>query len=134
VAKLTDIRGIDDAIADKLRGAGATTGEKLLELGAAPAGRRQLAGDAGVDAKDLLEWVNRADLARVNGVAGVYADLLENAGVDTVKELGTRRPDNLFQAISDINAAQSLTKRLPTQADVESWVAQAKQLGGVVTY
>jgi len=134
VAKLTDIRGIDDAIADKLRGAGATTSEKLLELGAAPAGRRQLAGDAGVDAKDLLEWVNRADLARVNGVAGVYADLLENAGVDTVKELGTRRPDNLFQAISDINAAQSLTKRLPTQADVESWVAQAKQLGGVVTY
>ena len=48
--------------------------------------------------------------------------------------LGTRRADNLFQAISDINAAQSLTKRLPTQADVESWVAQAKQLGGVVTY
>ena len=134
MAKLTDIRGIDDAIADKLRGAGATTGEKLLELGAAPAGRRQLAGDAGVDAKDLLEWVNRADLARVNGVAGVYADLLENAGVDTVKELRTRRPDNLFQAISDINAAQSLTKRLPTRADVESWVAQAKQLGGVVTY
>jgi predicted flap endonuclease-1-like 5' DNA nuclease len=134
VAKLTDIRGIDDATAEKLRGAGATTSEKLLELGAAPAGRRKLAGDAGVDAKDLLEWVNRADLARVNGVAGVYADLLENAGVDTVKELGTRRADNLFQAISDINAAQSLTKRLPTQADVESWVAQAKQLGGVVTY
>ena len=134
MAKLTDIRGIDDATAQKLRGAGATTCEKLLELGAAPAGRRKLAGDAGVDAKDLLEWVNRADLARVKGVAGVYADLLENAGVDTVKELGTRRADNLLQTITEINAAQSLTKRLPTQSDVESWVAQAKKLGGAVTY
>lgn len=87
-----------------------------------------------MDPKDLLEWVNRADLARVNGVAGVYADLLENAGVDTVKELASRRPDNLLAKLTEINAAQNLTQRLPSQAEVDRWVAEAKTLGGKVTY
>jgi predicted flap endonuclease-1-like 5' DNA nuclease len=134
MTKLTDIRGIDDATAEKLRSAGATTEEKLLELGGSVAGRRKLASDAAVDSKDLLEWVNRADLARINGVAGVYADLLENAGVDTVKELATRRPDNLLVKILEINAAQDLTKRPPSQADVEKWVTEAKQLPVAVNY
>jgi predicted flap endonuclease-1-like 5' DNA nuclease len=134
MAKLTDIKGIDEAIAEKLAQAGATNSARLLELGGSAAGRRQLAAAAGLDGSQLLKWVNRADLDRISGVAGVYADLLEIAGVDTVKELATRRPDNLHTRLLEINAAQSLTKRPPTTNDVEKWVTEAKQLPAMITH
>ena len=45
---------------------------------------------------------NRADLARVRGVGGVFSDLLEHAGVDTVREFAIRRPDNLYANLVEI--------------------------------
>lgn len=46
-----------------------------------------MADCAGVAVEAMLELANRADLARIKGIAGVYSDLLEEAGVDTIKEL-----------------------------------------------
>ncbi|MDH3944667.1 MAG: DUF4332 domain-containing protein, partial [Anaerolineae bacterium] len=63
-----------------------------------------------------------------------YSDLLEEAGVDTVKELRNRRPDNLHKAILDTNAKKRLVRRPPSMSMVESWVAQAKKLPPVVEY
>ena len=40
-----------------------------------------------IDEKLILKWVNHADLFRIKGVAGQFAELLEASGVDTVKEL-----------------------------------------------
>jgi predicted flap endonuclease-1-like 5' DNA nuclease len=82
----------------------------------------------------LLELVNRADLARIKGVSGVYSDLLEEAGVDTVKELATRRPDNLHAKLLQTNEAKQLTQRPPAAAQVEDWVEQAKALPKLVSY
>jgi predicted flap endonuclease-1-like 5' DNA nuclease len=73
-------------------------------------------------------------LSRVKGVAGVYSDLLEQAGVDTVKELAGRRPDNLHAKMVEVNKEKNLTGRLPTSEMVESWVAQAKELPKFLTY
>jgi predicted flap endonuclease-1-like 5' DNA nuclease len=81
-----------------------------------------------------LELANRADLARVKGVSGVYSDLLESAGVDTVKELATRRPDNLHAKLLEINEKEKLTERVPTAAAVESWIGQAKELPKILKY
>ena len=43
--------------------------------------------------KSVLEWVNHADLMRINGIGPEYADLLEEAGVDTFRSspAATRR-------------------------------------------
>ena len=77
---------------------------------------------------------NRADLARIKGISGVYSDLMEQAGVDTVKELAKRRPDNLLQKLTETNDAAKLTQRQPTAAMVEDWVTQAKALPAMLTY
>ena len=87
--RIQEIRGIQLSTAEKLRASGLKTAEELLLAGKSQAGRKELAAKAGIDVKEVLELVNRADLARVKGIAGVYSDLLEHAGVDTVKELAT---------------------------------------------
>jgi hypothetical protein len=71
---------------------------------------------------------------RINGVGSEYSDLLEAAGVDTVKELATRRADNLFAKMEEVNAAKKLVRRTPTQAEVEKWIAEAKTLPAKVSH
>ena len=134
VTAVKELAGATDAIVSQLKEKGITDNEKLLEAAATPAQRKELAGDCGCDAKEMLELANRADLARVKGVSGVYSDLLEEAGVDTVKELATRRPDNLHAKIAETNDARKLTERPPMAAMVEDWVKQAKELPKVLTY
>jgi predicted flap endonuclease-1-like 5' DNA nuclease len=129
-----DLRGATEAIVAKLKEKAISDNEKLLDAAATPAQRKELAAHCGCSTKDILELANRADLARIKGVSGVYSDLLEHAGVDTVKELATRRPDNLHAKIIETNDEHKLTERPPTVSAVEDWVKQAKQLPKVLTY
>lgn len=129
-----DLRGSTPEIIDKLKEAGISNNEQLLTAAAAPAQRKTLAAACGCDARTILELANRADLARIKGVSGVYSDLLERAGVDTVKELATRRPDNLHARIVDTNNAAEITKQPPSLSMVESWVQQAKDLPKTLSY
>jgi len=134
MAKLREIEGIGPVCAAKLEGAGIKNQAKLLEAGATPKGRKELAEQCGLSAKQILGWVNRADLARIKGVGEEYADLLEHAGVDTVKELAQRRADNLYKKMVEINEAKKLVRALPSESTVTKWVAQAKELPRAVHY
>lgn len=129
-----DLKGTTDSIVSALKDKGITDNEKLLAAGADPAGRKELAALCGCDVKIVLELCNRADLARIKGVSGVYSDLLEEAGVDTVKELATRRPDNLHAKIDETNNQKKLTQRPPAVGLVEDWIAQAKTLPKLLRY
>ena len=134
MTKLHAIEGIGPAYAAKLVEAGVKSVEALLETGKMPKGRQTLAEKSGIDAKRILEWVNRADLARVKGVGSQYADLLEAAGVDTVVELSRRRPDNLTVKMGEVNTEKNLVRRLPPLKSVTNWVEQAKALPRMVEY
>ena len=134
MAQISKIEGIGPAYAEKLRKAGITTTEALLDKGASPDGRKALAEGTGISGKLILEWVNNADLFRVKGVGEEYADLLEEAGVDTVPELAQRNAANLFAKLKEVNEAKKLVRQLPTEAKVSDWVEQAKALPRVVTY
>ena len=134
MAKLSKVEGIGDVYAKKLEAAGVGTTNALLEKGATPKGRKELAKATGISGKLILEWVNHVDLFRVSGVSEEYADLLEEAGVDTIPELAQRNADNLYQKIIEVNAAKKLVRRLPGKNDVSSWVKQAKKLPRKITY
>ncbi|WP_028469669.1 DUF4332 domain-containing protein [Neptunomonas japonica] len=134
MAKLTDIKGIDEASAEKLKAAGATTQESFLTACGEKKGRKEVANTTGIDEKEILGWLNRADLARVKGVSTVYADLLELAGVDTVPELAQRNAANLHAKMEECNTEQNLAEKMPTNAQVEEWVAQAKELPRAIHY
>jgi predicted flap endonuclease-1-like 5' DNA nuclease len=134
MTKLTEVEGIGEIYAQKLKDAGIATTEALLETGATPAGRKELEETTGISGKLLLKWINRADLFRIKGVGEEYADLLEVAGVDTVPELAQRNPGNLAQKLVEINEEKNLVRRTPTPDQVKDWVEQAKQLPRVLTY
>jgi predicted flap endonuclease-1-like 5' DNA nuclease len=129
-----DLKGATASLVNKLKEKGISNSDQLLESAAKPVGRKELAGHCGCDAREILELANRADLSRVKGVAGVYSDLLEKAGVDTVKELATRKPENLHAKMVETNQAEGLTKQPPSAAQVEGWVQQAKALPKLIVY
>ncbi len=134
MAKIIDIEGIGPKYAKKLNDAGIKTVESLLAAGKTPKGREELAAKAGIEKSLILEWVNHADLYRIKGVGEEYSDLLEEAGVDTVVELATRNPENLYQKILEVNEVKKLVRRPPSLKMVSSWVEQAKQLPREISY
>mgnify|MGYP001550678419 CR=1 FL=1 len=134
MASIDTIEGISHRQATSLRKARIRTVEALLKKGATRKGRREIAASTKQSEKLILEWVNRADLMRIRGVGEEYSDLLEAAGVDTVKELRRRNPGNLLGSMVEVNAKQRLVRRLPTEAMVERWVEHARELEVVVKY
>lgn len=134
LAKIIEIEGIGEVFAAKLEGAGVPTVEALLKQGGTPGGRKALAEKTELSTGRILEWVNRADLMRIKGVGSEYSDLLEASGVDTVKELAMRRPDNLQAKMVEVNEAKKLVRRVPTLNEVDAWVGEAKTLPPMVSY
>lgn len=128
------IEGIGPKTGEALRKAGVRTVESLLQAGADKKSRAALAEKTGISEARILKCVNMADLFRINGVASQYAELLECAGVDTVKELKNRNADNLAAKMAEVNNAKNLVRRPPSSAVVSDWVAQAKKLPGIISY
>ena len=133
---ITHIEGIGAAMTKKLDKAGIKSVQGLLKKGATKKGRKEIAEAAGIDEAVILKWVNMADLYRVKGIGKQYAEILEKAGVDTVKELKMRRADNLLAKMAEVNKAGSkrLVRLLPGLKRVEAWIEEAKKLPPVVTY
>ena len=128
------LRGMSAELAAKLKARGIVYSDQLLEAARTPAGRKDLAEQVGVESRVILELANRADLSRISGIAGVFSDLLEHAGVDTVKELATRNPANLHAKLVEINADRKLAGRTPALNMVKDWVAQSKALPKLLEY
>lgn len=118
----------------KLIDSGVKSMEKLLETCSTKKGRMELAEKTGISEKLILKWANHADLSRIKGIGGEYAELLEAAGVDTVPELATRKAENLYKKMVEVNEAKSLVRKLPTEKQVTGWVEQAKDLPRVMQY
>jgi len=132
--KIIEIEGIGEVHAGKLSTQGITSVEQLLETGASKKGRSELAASSSISENLLLRWVNMADLFRIKGVAEEFSDLLELAGVDTVKELRTRNADNLHAKLTEVNAERSAVGRVPSLDEISNWIEQASHLEPKVTH
>jgi predicted flap endonuclease-1-like 5' DNA nuclease len=132
--KIEDIEGIGPSYGARLIEAGIKTTDALLAACADPKGRKDTAARTGFSEKQLLKWANMADLMRISGVGEEFSELLEAAGVDTVKELKMRKPDNLAAKMAEVNAQKKLTRAVPSAATVAKWVEQAKTLPPAISY
>lgn len=132
--KIIDIEGIGNVNAKKLVEAGINTVDDLLQKAKTPAGRKALEETTGISGKSILKWTNHADLMRINGVGPQFSELLEAAGVDTVKELKHRVADNLQQKLEEINNKKNLVNRVPSVSEVQKMIDQAKELPAIMEY
>jgi len=128
------IEGIGPKHGEALRNAGIRTVDDLLAAGADKASRSALAEKTGISEARIMKCVNMADLFRINGVASQYAELLECAGVDTVRELRHRNAENLAMKLAEVNGEKNLVRRTPSTKIVQDWIFQAQKLPGKVTY
>ncbi len=132
--KIADIEGVGEVYAEKLVAAGINKVSELLEKCAAPKGRKELAEQTGISDKLILRWTNHADLFRISGVGPQFAELLEVAGVDTVKEFRHRVAENLQPKLQQCNDERHICGRVPSVAEVQKMIDQAKELEPKVSY
>jgi predicted flap endonuclease-1-like 5' DNA nuclease len=125
---IKEIEGIGPAFAEKLVTAKIKTTEDLLDLCCTPAGRKKVAETTGIGEKTLLKWSNLADLMRVSGIGPQFSELLEAAGVDTVKELRTRNAENLAAAMTKVQEEKKLAKVAPAAKVVQGWIDASKKM------
>jgi predicted RecB family nuclease len=131
---IRSVAGIAPAMASKLRTERIRTTEKLLEASKTVKDRKNLAEKLGVDEQTVLRWANLADRMRIKGVREPFAELLKDAGVDTVRELRYRNPGRLAEAMAAANARRKRVDQLPTAKRVEHWIADAKKLTPKISY
>lgn len=133
---IEEIEGIGPAYGEKLKKAGITTTEKLLTKGATKKGRQELAEATGISDALILTWTNHADLFRIKGIAGQFAELLEKGGVDTVKEFKHRVAENLHTKLVEVNEAggKRICGRVPSVKELQKMIDQAKNLPAIMTY
>ena len=122
------IKGLEADVKTKLEAEGIKSTDQLLEHTRTSKQRTELAHKVGSTATVLKELANRADLMRLKGVGGDLANLLEEAGVNSCKELQHRKPETLHQALVDLNASKKIAHHVPNVASVTEWVEEAKTL------
>jgi predicted flap endonuclease-1-like 5' DNA nuclease len=132
--KIIEVEGIGPVYGAKLDEAGVSTTEALLDKGGTARGRAEIAAATGIDEGKILTWVNHVDLMRLTGVGSEYADLLEAAGVDSPAELGHRNAANLTTTMAEANAARPMVRQLPSEAQVQRWIDEAKALPRIVQH
>lgn len=132
--KISAIEGIGPITSSALKTVGVKTVEGLLKATCDKKGRSELSEKTRISESTLLKFANMADLFRIKGVASQYAELLEAAGVDTVKELKHRNAENLISKMNEVNTEKNLVRKTPPLAMVESWIKQAKELPAIISY
>jgi hypothetical protein len=131
---LSKLAGLDDDTEATLRAARIRTTATLLERAKDAKGRKKLAVETGLDEKLLLALANSADRLRIKGMGKDYSELLQVAGVNTVRELGYRNPARLAKAMADANKKRKLVRLLPSDNLVNRWIENAKKLPTKITY
>lgn len=132
--KIEEVEGIGPHYAERLQAAGIHTTEDLLTRCATPEGRHQLEQATGLSSNQILTWTNQVDLMRISGVGSEFGQLLESSGVDTVKELAMRNPENLVSVMSRVNEEKKLTRVVPSVKTVAKWVEQAREMEPVLSH
>ncbi len=131
---IADVAGGDPDVARSLKKAGIRTSTRFLDAAANPRGRKALAEKTGIDEKQILCWANKADRMRIRGVGDEFAELLQAAGVDTVRELRHRSPANLAKAMRAANDKRKLVQVLPSDRAIERWIEHARKLPLKISY
>ena len=131
--RIDRIEGIGRTYRRKLSRAGIRTTAALLDRCADPKGRRHVQKETGIGRAALLRWVNLADLMRIRGIGPQYSDLLEAAGVDTVRELRCRDAKSLASKVEEANRRRR-SRRTPRTDSLRAWIRLAKRLRPRVTY
>lgn len=131
---IIEIEGIGPTDRKKLDKAHISTVEELLKRGASRTGRKQISENSGINVETILDWVNIADLLRLEGIDSQMAYLIKLSGVDTIKELRTRNPINLHEKLLETKEESKMINIQFSLSVIEGFIDQAKKLDPTIYY
>ena len=118
---------------DEARGKARSTTAPKREGGVAKQpGAADLPGSTGTDsafveaAIDQPQQPETADLQRLTGIGRKYAELLREAGVESVRALARRNSQNLHEKLRQVNEQHQIVSQAPALELVANWIAQAQ--------
>ena len=130
IADIEYIEGIGPEYGKLLKNVGIKTTEDLRKKSIV-----EMAEVADISPKLLFKWQCIADLFRVRRAAQEYSEFIFEMGIPTVKDLSEQKADDLFKRVQNFfeDAAEKRgwhgkVRKMPTQADIETWIASAKEL------
>ena len=131
---ISKLRGVPHQLRVALKTRKITNCGQLLEAASSAEKRAKLGRSLGLDPDLLVRIVQRADLARIDGIGAVFGMMLEELGIMDVADVQQQEPEPLHNALDRYNKTERLARRSPTPEEVESWVTQARKLDIVVDY
>jgi predicted flap endonuclease-1-like 5' DNA nuclease len=132
--QIEEIEGIGTTYGVRLRNVGINSTGLLLEKAGTKKGRTQVSEKTNIPETLIQTWVNHADLMRINGIAAQFAELLEAAGVDSVKSLSQQQAASLHEKLMEVNKQFGLTGRVPSTDSLKEMIKEAKKLTPKVSH
>ncbi len=124
---IIDIEGIGSKFSKTLESVGFSNVEALIGL--AKDKIKDLAEKTKISEKLIDKWAEHADLMRIGGVGPEYAEVLNEIGVDSVKEFAQRNPSNTLDRIMKLDKEKpDVFRRPPTLKMLEGWIEEAKKI------
>ncbi len=125
VDDIIDIEGIGDVFAKRLHKAGIRTTARLCYESV-----EHVAAIAQADAKAAEGWKAMAELMKINGVGGQYAECLYRAGVTGIADFQAKDPEEVAGAINEYmdGIETTIQKNEITPKRVAGWHAEAKRM------
>lgn len=126
------IEGIGSGFGSRLKADGISTTEDLLALCSTDAGVARVCKCVDLDENTVRNWGTMADLMRIKGLGGQWAELMWRAGVKNVQDLAQREIGALRTKMREINEAEHRVAELPGEKRVTKFIAEAQQLKAVL--
>ena len=126
------IEGIGSGFGDRLRAEGIDTTEKLLATVATDEGVAKVCKCVDLDENTVINWGTMADLIRIKGLGGQWAELMWRAGVTSVQDLAKQEVAPLRAKFREVNEAEHRVAELPGENRVTKFIEQAKSLEPVL--
>jgi predicted flap endonuclease-1-like 5' DNA nuclease len=125
--RIIEVEGIGTKYSKTLEKAGFSYIEDLLSLDSAKI--KNLTTATKLSEKMIDKWAEHADLMRIGGVGPEYADVLNQIGIDSVKELAQRNPENTLEKIMELDKNKpDVFRRPPRLEEIEDWIEEAKKI------
>ena len=122
------IEGIGEGFGKRLRDDGIDTTEMLLELCATDAGVARVCKCVDLDEDTVRNWGTMADLIRIKGLGGQWAELRWRAGVTSVQDLAQREVAPLRAKFREVNESEHRVAELPGENRVTKFIEAARSM------
>ncbi len=129
---IESIEGIGEGFGKRLKADGISTTEALLELCASDAGIAKVCKCVELDESTVRNWGTMADLMRIKGLGGQWAELMWRAGVTSVQDLAQREIEALRARMREVNDAEHRVAELPGEKRVAKFLEDAAHLDAVL--